>query len=623
MLPSESPMKRSIWEMLFRRKPGEPSALNVLKVPPSEVDFTNAPQFHGQGHPSRSPHPTARLDALFTFVDLKDPFASGEIAGEELPGPVLSMMSARSFGLLYLFHTPHTRRHTAATQQEVAQRFPPCRVIVHELPATDPKDFSILLGSLTRIIRDIWVEGIKDVTGEIFVCVSSGTVEMRASWFLLNALGILPATLLQVGTPLEPLYGPANVKEVRLDSENWQVVRQLAMPWQYYLLKQRVTSRAGVSDLKDLEQAVGRQRLAWRRADQSDPTRVAEMLRDLPDCGPTPQQRRVSLAHVPALEDALQEVGLHVGSASLRYSAEQAAVAAESMLPILLTGETGTGKERFAHLIHRLSPRAQNNLVAVNCAAIPETLAESYLFGHMKGAFSGADSDKEGVFESAAQSTLFLDEIAELSLETQAKLLRVIQDGLVQRVGSTRSRYIDVRIVAATNRDLKKEVALGRFRQDLYFRLEVVQIALPALRERRAEIAELALVLLKQINQRRQRPRQLSKAALLRLEQYDWPGNVRQLSNVLERSVLYSSSDILEPDELRIAEDSSHRDSLVSVPEPTPGFSLEKYVEQVRTQLFRLALAKCGNNQAGAAALLGISRQAVNKFVTAQNDNLD
>jgi transcriptional regulator with PAS, ATPase and Fis domain len=316
-------------------------------------------------------------------------------------------------------------------------------------------------------------------------------------------------------------------------------------------------------------------------------------------------------------------MSMHVGSGSLRYSAEQAAVAAESKLPILLTGETGTGKERFAHLIHRLSPRAQHNLVAVNCAAIPETLAETYLFGHMKGAFSGANSDKDGVFESAAGSTLFLDEIAELSLETQAKLLRVIQDGLVQRVGGTRSRYIDVRIIAATNRDLKKEVALGRFRQDLYFRLEVVQIALPALRERRAEIAELALVLLKQINQRRQRPRQLSKAALLRLEQYDWPGNVRQLSNVLERSVLYSFSDILEPDDLLIAEDSSHRDSLPSVPEPAPGFSLPKYLDQVRKQLFTLALAKCGNNRACAADLLGVSKQAVSKFVTGRNDNLD
>jgi len=482
-------MKPFTWKLLFRKKRGEASALNVLKIPRSEVHFTNEPQFHGQGHPSRAPDRTKRLNALFTFVDLKDPFLSGEIAGEELPGPVVSMMDAKSFSLLYLFHTPHTRRHTAATQHEVTQRFPACRVIVHELPAADPKDFSILLASLTRVIRDIWADRRMQSSGENFVCVSSGTVEMRASWFLLNALGILPATLLQVGTPLEPLYGPANVKEVHLDSENWQVVRQLAMPWQYHL-KQRATSHAGVRDLKDLERAVGVQKVLWQRASHSDPPEVADMLGDLPDRGFTPQQRRVSLPHVPGLEDALQEMGLHVGSTSLRYSAEQAAVAAESKLPILLTGETGTGKERFAHLIHRLSPRAQNNLLAVNCAAIPETLAESYLFGHVKGAFSGANSDKEGVFESAVGSTLFLDEIAELSLETQAKLLCVIEDGLVRRVGGTRSRYVDVRIIAATNRDLKKEVTLGRFRQDLYFRLEVVQIALPALHERRAEIAD-------------------------------------------------------------------------------------------------------------------------------------
>jgi transcriptional regulator with GAF, ATPase, and Fis domain len=261
--------------------------------------------------------------------------------------------------------------------------------------------------------------------------------------------------------------------------------------------------------------------------------------------------------------------------------------------------------------------------VPVNCAAIPESLAETYLFGHTKGAFSGATADKAGLFENADGSTLFLDEIAELSLDIQAKLLRVIQDGVIQRIGSPRSRQVDVRIVAATNRDLKKEVEGKRFREDLYFRLEVVQIRLPALRDRRAEIPELALNLLKQINQRRQHPRQLSKEALLALEGSPWPGNVRQLSNVLERSVLYSRSEVLQPGDLLLHDGSNHCQPPAFLPEPAPGFSIEDFLDKARKQLFLSALKKCNNNQAEAAALLGVSKQAVSKFVASLDDNHD
>jgi len=266
---------------------------------------------------------------------------------------------------------------------------------------------------------------------------------------------------------------------------------------------------------------------------------------------------------VPGLDEALRELGIHVGSAVLRYAAERAGIAASSSLPVLLLGETGTGKERFAHLIHRLSPRSPFEMVIINCAAIPKDIAESHLFGHIKGSFSGATADQKGVFEAADQNTLFLDEVAELPLEMQAKLLRVIQDGSFQRVGSTKPLSVNVRIIAATNRDLAKEVAAGRFREDLYFRLEVLQIKLPALRERRAEIPELALVILRQINQRRLKPRQLSKEALLRLERYDWPGNVRELCNVLERSVLYAPKESLEAKHLQPGQIVVEQESLI------------------------------------------------------------
>jgi two-component system response regulator HydG len=311
-----------------------------------------------------------------------------------------------------------------------------------------------------------------------------------------------------------------------------------------------------------------------------------------------------------------------VGSAVLRHAAEQASIAAGSHLPVLLLGETGTGKERFAHLIHRLSPRFPRELVAINCAAIPESLAESYLFGHLKGAFTGADRNKKGMFESADQSTLFLDEIAELTLEVQAKLLRVIQDGVVQPLGSVAPRKVDVRIIAASNRDLRKEMSAGRFREDLYFRLEVVHIKLPPLRERRHEIPELALALLKKINQRRLKPLPMGSDAFMRLESYDWPGNVRELSNVLERSVLYARGLSIRADDLLITDHQPAKDSFATLPEPSPGFKIDEYLTQVRKQLFLRALAACKGNQAEAAELLGISKQAVSKFLAGQNDNV-
>jgi len=259
--------------------------------------------------------------------------------------------------------------------------------------------------------------------------------------------------------------------------------------------------------------------------------------------------------------------------------------------------------------------------VVINCAAITPTLAESYLFGHVKGAFSGAIADSKGIFESADKNTLFLDEIAELTLEVQAKLLRVIQDGVVQRVGTTAPRRVDVRLIAASNRDLRKEVSAGRFREDLYFRLDVVQIKIPALRERREEILGLAVSLLRQINQRRHKPRYFRTDALMRLERYHWPGNVRELLHVLEKSVLFARHDGIDATDLLITEDQPTKDLFAALPEPRVGFSVEEYLEQARKQLFLRALATCKGNQSEAAELLGVSKQAVNKFVAAQSDN--
>ncbi|PYT54171.1 MAG: hypothetical protein DMG43_07195 [Acidobacteria bacterium] len=692
--------------------------------PQAETPTSRAPdQEHLKSQQARSEilnfQPTAKVNSLFAFVDLKDPFTPGEIAGEELPGPILSIMSVKQFGSLFLFHTPHTRENALSTKDEVSHRYPECRVALHELPVSDPKDYSALMGRLSRLVRKLMR---LPRTGDNYICVSSGTAEMRAAWLILSGLGILPAKLIQVGSPARPLFGGANVKDVQIDTSDWPTIRDLAMPAEYflghgrassllheeslagvdifafdkaylerlrdgdraterhfvtyfeYLLRNKLTSRTLAPDkVEDLRRETLTSVIATLREEGGvrQPERFGALVnsicnkvlleyyrssaKNLPmadtagandelvlgEMGETkaePLKRKLvgrarSVAEdvprtqiepqpvaVPALDEALQELGIYVGSAALRHAAEQAGIAAASHLPILLLGETGTGKERFAHLIHRLSPRFHRELIPVNCAAIPASLAESYLFGHLKGAFTGATSDGKGIFETADQSTLFLDEIAELTLEVQAKLLRIIQDGIVQRLGNTASRKIDVRIIAASNRDLRNEVSAGRFREDLYFRLEVVQIKLPTLRERRSEIPELALTLLRQINLRRHKPRQLSSGALMRLERYEWPGNVRQLSNVLERSVLYSRTDAIEADDLLITDDHPAKDPFATLPEPSQGFSIEEYLAQVRKQLFLRALEACKGNQAEAAAMLGVSKQAVNKFVAGQND---
>ena len=805
------------------------------------------------------------VNSLFAFVDPKDPFTPGEIAGEQLPGPILSIMSAKQFQHLFLFHTPHTREHALATEKEVSSRYPKCQIVVNELPVSDPKDYSSVMGRLARTVRRLMKLGSSEIV-DCYVCVSSGTAEMRAAWFLLAALGVLPAKMLQVGSPARPLFGKANVKEVRMDSIDWQTILDLAMPEEYFRAVAQVPSgrpprftvpfgirgmlsrrRQGTKEVNDVplleksdagQETVGfdkislertrtphgdpltefllpllrdkhrarnlppdtihalmnetfgrlaaslRLRGGVRRPEQfatlavsvfnsvylehcrstaetqpDQPTgeirhaavdlarelkltpeqwdalqrvmpgldRTAEQspleageeiealvrsgsrrpetleskneaieetltkeapaeagketqeivlggdsrletpksqggathappdkaARETPDAAAEefvaageeeyelsaepPRSKSFALGEpsdrvardvtaremlpIPGLDDALRELGIFIGSAALRHAAEQAGIAAGSHLPILLLGETGTGKDRFAHLIHRLSPRFHRDLVAINCAAIPASLAESYLLGHVRGAFTGATSDGKGIFEAADQGTLFLDEIAELTLEVQAKLLRVINNGVVQRLGSMASRKVDVRIIAASNRDLRKEVSAGRFREDLYFRLEVVHIKLPALRERRGEIPELALMLLRQINQLREKPRRLTTGALVRLERQPWPGNVRDLLNVLERSVLYSHAEVIDAQDLKFNCDPPAKDPFATLPEPSDGFKVEEYLGQVRNQLFLRALEACKGNQTAAAELLGVSKQAVSKFVQGQNDN--
>jgi DNA-binding NtrC family response regulator len=277
----------------------------------------------------------------------------------------------------------------------------------------------------------------------------------------------------------------------------------------------------------------------------------------------------------------------------------------------LISGETGTGKELVARALHAVGPRRERKFIAFNCSAVVETLFESELFGHTRGAFTGAVDAKAGLFEVADGGTLFLDEVGELPLPVQAKLLRVIEYGEVQRVGAAEGRQVDVRIVAATNRQLRDEVAADRFRQDLYYRLNVVEIGLPPLRDRREDIPYLTAAFVKEFARRFEKPLVgLSPGAEHLLHKAPWPGNVRELRNVLERACMLSEGRLLTEREVLAA--------LGGIPPAantdTPTEADER-VENVGRKLDRStvvnALQQVGGNRSAAARLLGISRRAL------------
>jgi DNA-binding NtrC family response regulator len=289
---------------------------------------------------------------------------------------------------------------------------------------------------------------------------------------------------------------------------------------------------------------------------------------------------------------------------------------------VLITGETGTGKELVARAIHKSSPRSQKPFIAVNCAAFTETLLESELFGHEKGAFTGADRLRQGLFEAAHEGTLFLDEAGEMSQATQAKLLRVLQEGTILRIGSTKPRDVDVRIVVATHRNLEERVKTGEFRQDLYYRLAVVPIALPPLRERRDDIPGLCDLFCRVISREMKRPaRRISASAMQKLKSYDFPGNIRELRNLVERALILSDGAEIGPDDFLLAPASremsrqtdGNADWVASLPESV---NLRETLEQIEKTLISRALQSADGVQAEAARRLGLSRSDLNYKLT-------
>lgn len=306
------------------------------------------------------------------------------------------------------------------------------------------------------------------------------------------------------------------------------------------------------------------------------------------------------------LRDKVRKLGtfgkLNGSTPKMKDVFKQIQVISPTSAPVLITGESGTGKELVAKAIHQNSKRKDKPYIAVNCAAIPESLLESEIFGHEKGAFTGAISQKEGCFELADKGTLFLDEIGEMPADLQSKFLRVLEDGSFRRLGGTQEIKVDVRVIAATNRNLEEAVEEGFFREDLYYRLNVFNIKLPPLRERSEDIPLLVQSFIEEFNLKNDKNiRGLSREALKILKKYSFPGNVRELKNVIERAVIVSVNDVIEPEDL--PETLTSRASKA----PTVEFRLGMTMEEVEKQFLFHTINYVDGNKTKAAKMLDIS----------------
>jgi DNA-binding NtrC family response regulator len=334
-----------------------------------------------------------------------------------------------------------------------------------------------------------------------------------------------------------------------------------------------------------LSRALGRRRLARRRV-PSEP----------PAAGPEEPDGLALVGHSPAIIDVMKTL----------------ARIAPSQATVLVLGETGTGKELVARTIHRYSERAERRFVAVNCSALAEGLLESELFGHVRGAFTGAATARPGLFREADKGTLFLDEIGDISAGLQARLLRVLQEHEIVPVGSEAPVKVDVRVLAATHRDLPELVRQGRFREDLYYRLDVVTLSLPPLRERRQDIPLLVDHFLRTLSSRHGRgPVAIDPEAQRRLLGYDWPGNIRELQNVLERAVLLAEQGVIGPEHLA----TSVRPSAAGLPDVPDAPPLLRPLEDVEREHVVRVLAATGGNREESSRILGISRRTLTRMI--------
>ena len=495
------------------------------------------------------------LKVLLSFTGFHDPFAPSAATGEMRAGPILTVVAERTFDRVYLFSTPKAAEISLKTAEAITERHAGMTTTILEVPLKDPTNY---LGILRQLRSHFKTLNAAHPDADYSISVSSGTPHMHACWLLLAASGEIPATILQSTPPEFVPEGRSLVKEIDFHQKDFPTITR-------------------------------------------------------PVDGPEPTEDDESTIAV-----ACRELGI-VGEdpAFLKALRETFIYSQYDDFHVLLLGETGSGKEHFAQFIHHLGPRANRPMIIVNCSSIPENLVESQLFGHKKGAFTGAANDHEGKFKSADCGILFLDEIGELPLPAQAKLLRALDQGEIEPVGSNRPVKVNVRVIAATHRNLREMVVAGTFREDLYQRFGS-SITIPPLRSRKVDIPILASHLLVSWNARHQNQKRLSPTAINELIRYPWPGNVRELRRVIQQSAMLAPGKVINPEDLRF-ETPIRTNPMSALPDPTEGFKLIDFLDEIKLRMIQRAMELGGDVQARAAKLLGLTPQAINQFLKSRN----
>jgi DNA-binding NtrC family response regulator len=497
---------------------------------------------------------------LLSFAGFHDPGVPATPNDSLQPGPILTLIRDVGFERIILLRTPGALQNTNDTETAIRKIHPSVIVLMEDLALPDPTDYAAIFRELRRTLRGISEAESADET-EYFIGIASGTPQMHAAWLLLVASGELPARILNTRPPKYVTSELPSVFEIDVYSGPFPTVRAYVAPEEEHAEDQ-----------------------------------------------------------VAALAFAVKEIGIVGEHPAFRRILQRAAIVAPTKYPVLILGETGTGKELLARLIHRLSGRTHDRFVPVNCAAIPKDLVESTLFGHQKGAFTGAHATQAGKFDAAQGGTLFLDELGELSAELQPKLLRVLQDSIVEPVGVPTGHKVDVRVITATNVDVQSAIRDGDLRGDLYYRLKVGVCHLPPLRQRRSDIPRLALFFLDRFNGAEGKSKRFSTEAMTWLRQQLWPGNIRELQNTIDSAALFAGSDLIEiPDLEAAAETPSSVET--EIPEPAEGFNMQEYIAGLRKRLVERAMEMADGRQNRAAKLLGVSPQALSKSLQTKGNN--
>lgn len=499
--------------------------------------------------------PTKRV--LITFVGSNDPFRGETISYGD--GPVLSLMRVESFDCINLFfNSQEYLRRASGVLSEARRRGIESEIIYREIHAPDPTDYDVLYGQMLLRCEDIAADS--GSGADFWIATSSGTPQMQTCWLLLVLGGSVKARLIQITPPDKQQAGRPIFRVIQPNKDQFPEIRNPG-------------------------------RLRRELAEASSQVRILK-------------EERERLA----LEST---AGLIGESLSFRKAVKEAKQFARFDLPVLIRGETGAGKEEFAKLVHFSSTRSHKPFLPINCAAISEQIAESELFGHRKGAFTGATEDRRGFFEDGTEGTVFLDEVGELSLGLQAKLLRVLENGSFRPVGETREKRTNARIIAATNRLLEELVSEGHFREDLLFRLKGAEIHVPPLRDRADDMPLLAQHFLDRFNQKHGLIVRFDKVAFAALQRYQWPGNVRELKNAVERlAILASSSGIIRSQDVVFPQVHRKGTGIPPVLSLDTPIDLGSLLAEFEKRTIEAALHRFQGNRSAAARHLGYEEPA-------------